>query len=221
MGKLIVLEGIDGSGKSTQFKLLCDRLASEGRDFMRIRFPRYDEPSSALIKMYLEGQFGQEPDAVNAYAASSFFAVDRIASFLLDWRDYYELGGLVLTDRYTTSNAIHQGAKLPAAQREDFFEWLHDYEYNLLRLPSPELVVYMDIGAQQAALRLQMRQSETGTGGDIHEADLAFLEKCTNSGSQAAAYYGWYTITCLSDGYERSKGEIHQEIFDLIMEVGL
>jgi len=213
LGKLIVFEGIDGSGKSTQFDLLCDRFASEGRDFLRVRFPRYDEPSSALIKMYLGGEFGGDPDAVNAYAASSFYAVDRIASFIRDWRGYYEGGGLVLTDRYTTSNAIHQGAKLPPDERESFFKWLYEYEFDLLGLPAPDFVIYMDIGAEQAYRRLSRREAETGTVGDIHEKDIKYLECCAHTGMQAASQYGWHAIRCFVDGCERSEDEIHHEIY--------
>ena len=219
MGKLIVLEGIDGSGKSTQFDLLCDRLSGEGADFMRLRFPQYDEPSSALIKMYLGGEFGNEPDSVNAYAASSFFAVDRFASFKKLWHEYYNGGGLVLTDRYTTSNAIHQGAKLPPDEREQFFAWLYDYEFNLMALPAPDLVLYMDIEASAAAKRLVQRQAATGTTGDIHETDFAYLKKCAQCGQDAAQHYGWQIIHCFDeDCRERTTDEIHQEICGLVKD---
>jgi dTMP kinase len=216
MGRLIVLEGIDGSGKSTQFKLLCDRFSRENRDFMRLRFPRYNEPSSALIRMYLGGEFGNDPDAVNAYAASTFFAVDRFASYMLDWRKYYNDGGLILTDRYTTSNAIHQGAKLPFEQRRHFFKWLYDYEFTLMGLPAPDLVIYMDIDADSAGRRLSRRQTETGAAGDIHENDAVFLDQCAKCGVEAAEYYNWKSIACLSENRERSEEEIHREIYGLV-----
>ena len=216
MGRLIVFEGIDGSGKSTQFDLLCSRLSSEGSDFKRVRFPRYDEPSSALIRMYLGGEFGDDPDAINAYAASSFFAVDRYASFIQDWRQYYEDGGLILTDRYTTSNAIHQGAKLATGQRERFFSWLYEYEFQLMGLPEPDLVFYMDIDASRAARRLEHRQAETGKAGDIHEKDIVYLEYCSQSGRQAAEHYGWYRIDCFHEDRERTEKDIHEEIFNLV-----
>ena len=218
VGSLIVFEGIDGSGKSTQFELLCRRLEGEGRDFRRVRFPRYDQPSSALIRMYLGGGFGNDPDAVNAYAASSFFAVDRYASFMQDWRQYYEGGGLILTDRYTTSNAIHQGAKLVPEQREHFFAWLYEYEFRLMGLPEPDLVIFLDIDAKRAARRLERRQEETGTAGDIHEKDIGYLENCSQSGRQAALHYGWRTIDCFLEDRERAEEEIHQEIFILISD---
>jgi len=218
LGRLIVFEGIDGSGKSTQFDLLCSRFEREGRDFMRLRFPRYDKPSSALLKMYLNGEFGDDPDAVNAYAASSFYAVDRIASYIQDWRGYYEGGGLVLTDRYTTSNALHQGSKLPAGQRERFFKWLYEYELGLLGLPVPDLVIYMDIDAKRAAQRLRRRQAETGTDGDIHEKDMEYLLQCAKSGKQAAQLYGWSMIGCIDGGRERGEDEIHQQIWQAICD---
>jgi dTMP kinase len=215
-GRLIVFEGIDGSGKSTQFKLMCDRLKGEDRDFRRVVFPRYDEPSSALIKMYLAGDFGGDPGAVNAYAASSFYAVDRFASYVQDWRGYYESGGLVLTDRYTTSNALHQGAKMVSEEREGFFKWLYEYEFDLIGLPSPDLVIYMDIDAELAGTRLKRRQTETGTSGDIHEKDAVYLSNCAQSGRQAAAQYGWHVISCVRNGCERSEAEIHREIYERI-----
>jgi len=220
-GKLVVFEGIDGSGKSTQFGLLCDRLAFEARDFMRIRFPRYNKESSALLRMYLGGEFGDDPSAVNAYAASSFYAVDRFASFVQDWRGYYESGGLVLTDRYTTSNAIHQGAKLPPEQRERFFKWLYEYEFDLIGLPPPDLVIFLDIGAEQAARRLYNRQAETGTVGDIHEKDTAYLEQCAQCGNQAAKLYGWQTAACFTGGCERGENELHREIYEIVEKYAL
>jgi len=210
---LIVFEGIDGSGKSTQFKMMCDRLVSENRQFRRVVFPRYDNPSSALIKMYLAGDFGNTPNAVNAYAASSFYAVDRFASFVQDWREYYESEGLILTDRYTTSNALHQGAKMAYEQRASFFEWLFDYEFNLIGLPKPDFVVYMDIDVTLAAERLRYRQTETGTSADIHEKDLVYLNNCAQSGRQAAARFGWHVIKCASNGRNRAEEDIHNDIY--------
>ena len=219
MGKLIVFEGIDGSGKSTQYELLCARLTSEGRDFMQVRFPRYAKPSSALLKMYLNGEFGDEPDAVNAYAASSFYAVDRFASFKQDWGAYYNAGGLVLTDRYTTSNAIHQGAKLPAERREAFFRWLFEYEFDLIGLPAPDLVIFLDIEAGHAARRLNRRQAETETTGDIHEKDASYLEQCAECGRQAARLYNWKTISCIRDGNERTEAGLHDEIYEQVLHI--
>jgi len=217
LGKLIVFEGIDGSGKSTQFDLICKRFSDENRRFKRIVFPRYNEPSSALIKMYLAGDFGSDPDSVNAYAASSFYAVDRYASYIQEWREYYNNGGLVLTDRYTTSNALHQGAKIDKKQRGDFFKWLYDYEFNLIGLPVPDLVFYMDIGIEYAGKRLLHRQTETGTNADIHENDMIYLKCSIESGEQAADQFGWHRISCIDKGTERNKEELHKEIYANIL----
>ena len=217
MGKLIVFEGIDGSGKSTQFDMMCTRLTEEKHDFKRLVFPRYSEPSSALIRMYLSGDFGKDPDSVNAYAASSFFAVDRYASFIRDWRDYYLSGGLILTDRYTTSNILHQGAKIPDDQREEFFSWLYTYEFDLIGLPRPDLVIYMDIDVEFAVKRLLRRQTQTDTNADIHENDITYLRNCAKSGEKAAAQFGWHRINCIENGTERDKNVMHTEIYEICL----
>ena len=219
MGKLIVFEGIDGSGKSTQFKLICERFNNEGRKFKRLVFPRYNEPSSALIKMYLAGEFGKNPGSVNAYAASSFYAVDRYASFIQEWRDYYIDGGLILTDRYTTSNALHQGAKIAPEERIEFFKWLYEYEFSLIGLPAPDLVLYMNIDPELAGKRLLHRQADTNTKADIHETDISYLRSCAESGILATVQYNWYKVNCTETGFERPENEIHKEIYDLIIRL--
>ena len=219
LGKLIVFEGVDGSGKSTQFDMMCARFLSENREFKKLNFPRYDQPSSALIKMYLGGEFGDKPDSVNAYAASSFFAVDRYASFAQDWREYYNDGGFILTDRYTTSNVLHQGAKIPVGEREDFFKWLYEYEFDRIGLPKPDMVVYMDIDAELATKRLRMRESETSTNADIHEKDLTYLANSVDSGKQAAVLFGWHSVKCVIDDVERDKNDIHIAIYSNILNL--
>lgn len=216
MGKLIVFEGIDGSGKSTQFKLLCRRFEDVGVQFERLTFPQYSEPSSALIKMYLQGEFGENASDVNPYAASTFFAVDRYASYKKVWRDPYESGTLILTDRYTTSNALHQGSKLAPAEREAFFSWLYDFEFKLMELPAPDIVIYMDIPVDKALERIVQRQAATGNAIDIHERDSAYLRDCWECGNQAAKFYGWQKIQCYSGDIARSEQDIHQEIYDII-----
>ena len=145
MGKLIILEGLDGSGKGTQAGLLADALAGQGRSLRKLTFPNYQSDSSALVRMYLAGQFGEKPDDVNAYAASSFFAVDRYAGYKADWGGFYQNGGLLISDRYTTSNAVHQCAKLPPDQWDGFLNWLFDFEYNKLGIPAPDRVVYLAV----------------------------------------------------------------------------
>ncbi len=191
MGKLIVFEGVDGSGKSTQYKLLCDRLKRQGISFRSLVFPRYSEPSSALIRMYLAGEFGDKPGDVNAYAASAFFAVDRYASYVQDWREFYLNGGLVVTDRYTTSNAVHQASKLPPEEREGFLHWLFEFEYRYRGLPAPDLVRFVDVDLSTSLAHLRKRESETDTSADIHERDNVYLDASISAARTAAKLYNW------------------------------
>ena len=212
-GKLIVMEGIDGSGKSTQYKKLCARLEAEGTQFRKVTFPRYDKESSALIRAYLGGEFGQKPGDVNAFAASTFYAVDRFASFRTDWGAYYQQGGLVLCDRYTTSNACHQGSKLPANERQSYLDWLYDFEFGKIGLPAPDLVIYLDVDIEVSRRQMEHRQSETNTSADIHEKDFAYLAACLEAGRYAADHYGWKRIRCMAGDTMRSVDEIHEEIY--------
>ena len=213
MGKLIVIEGTDGSGKSTQFRLLTDRLESEQLKFQKLVFPQYSEPSSALIRMYLGGEFGKSPSDVNAYAASAFYSVDRYASYRKVWGKWYEEGGLVVSDRYTTSNAVHQASKEPEDKREDFLNWLYDFEYDKLGLPRPDLVIYLDVPTDFTEKMLRHRESETHTQADIHEQDMQYLATCRRMGRAAAEHYGWTVIRCVRDGAMRSMEDIHEEIY--------
>ncbi len=216
-GKLIVIEGIDGSGKSTQYKKLCERLEREGLDFRKIVFPRYDEDSSALIREYLRGGFGNKPDDVNAYAASTFFAVDRFASFKTDWGEYYNSGGIILSDRYTTSNACHQGSKLLPDERREFLNWLYDFEFRLLGLPAPSLVIYLNIDIDVSRRQMDERQNATNTTADIHERDFEYLSASLDAGRFAADIYGWKLIDCVVDGKMRSIEDIHEEIYSTVI----
>ncbi len=220
-GKLIVLEGIDGSGKSTQYRLLCRRFEREGIDFHNIVFPRYSEPSSALIRMYLGGEFGQKPSDVSAYAASSFYTVDRYASYKQDWGKIYESGGLILADRYTTSNAVHQGSKLPAEELGDYFDWLYNFEYVCMGLPKPDMVIYLDVDIETSLRRMRHREANTNTHADIHEKDVQYLQSCLETGRRAAAHYGWQSIDCFCGAQERERMEKHEEIFQTIKKAGL
>lgn len=219
MGKLIVFEGTDGSGKSTQFRRLCGRLEQEGVPFQRLIFPQYQEESSALIRMYLGGEFGSHPSDVNAYAASTFYAVDRYASWKKVWGEYYRNGGLILADRYTTSNAVHQASKLPEAEREEFFRWLSDLEYDKLGLPRPDLVFYMDMPTERAVELLRARENATHTQADIHEVDTDYLRLCRGAALSAAGFYGWNRISCVDGaGQVRPVEEIGEEIWKKLAE---
>ncbi len=216
MGKLIVLEGTDGVGKSTQFSLLKQRLEASRRDFRTVVFPQYAEPSSALIRMYLGGEFGSSPADVNAYAASIFYAADRYASYKKIWGDYYEAGGLVLCDRYTTSNAVHQASKVDPAQRMKYYQWLYETEFDLMGLPRPDLVVYLDAPIELTEQLMRRRENDTNTHADIHEKDLAYLRTCRATGKQAAEFYGWRIVRCDRGGAMRPIEDIHEELFNLV-----
>ena len=213
MGKLIVIEGTDGSGKSTQFKRLWEHLQTDGVTFQHIVFPRYKEESSALIRMYLGGQFGGSPSDVNAYAASTFYAADRYASYKMDWGKWYEEGGLVLSDRYTTSNAVHQASKEPEEKQADFLQWLYDFEYDKLGLPRPDLTIYLDVPTDFTEKLLRGREADTNTKADIHEKDMDYLATCRKTGKKAALFYGWTVIDCVKDGVMRGIEDIHEEIY--------
>lgn len=218
-GKLIVLEGIDGSGKSTQFKLLTDRLEKEGVPFRKVVFPQYGKKSASLLESYLNGDFGRNPEDVSAYAASTFFFVDRYSSFKTDWGEFYKNGGLIVCDRYTTSNAIHQGAKLPNSELSSFLDWLYDFEFRLMELPRPDLVLYMDVDLDTCLSQMKARQEKTGTKGDIHETHSEYLASCLSVGSIAADKLGWTRVRCLNDGVMRAAAEISEDIYSSVKEV--
>ena len=213
MGKLIVIEGTDGSGKSTQFKALTERLQSEGTAFKTLVFPRYSEPSSALIRMYLGGEFGTNPSDVNAYAASAFYAVDRFASYKQDWGQWYHNGGVIVSDRYTTSNAVHQTSKEPKEKQGEFLRWLYEFEYDKLGLPRPDLTIYLDVPTAFTEKLMRHREASTNTQADIHEQDMDYLATCRETGRAAAKFYNWTIIDCVKDGQMRSIEDIHEEIY--------
>lgn len=214
-GRLIVLEGTDGSGKSTQFQLL--RQALGDRPYHQLVFPQYGQPSAALIELYLGGAFGSRPGDVSPHAASTFYAVDRYASYKTGWEAHYHQGGLVLADRYTSSNAVHQGAKCLPEEREDFFRWLDQLEHQQFGLPRPDLVLYLDMPTEKALELLGQRQENTATQGDIHEVDPHYLATCRDCGLEAARLLDWQQIPCTtSAGGLRSPQEIHQDIWQQV-----
>lgn len=219
MGRLIVFEGTDGSGKATQTELLCQTLEARGTPFRRLAFPRYDEESSALIRLYLGGAFGSRPDDVNAYAASTFYAVDRYASFKQDWGEYYRQGGLLIADRYTTSNAVHQSSKLPQEQRRPFLDWLFHFEYDLLELPRPTRVLYLDLPTELSEQMMRRREQATHTTADVHEQDEEYLRRCRENAVFVTDYCGWTRIDCAKGGIMRSREDIHAEVLDKLHDL--
>ena len=215
-GKLITIEGTDCSGKSTQLALLCERLAREGKNFRKVAFPRYDSDSSALVRMYLGGDFGENVSTVKPYAASSFFAVDRVASYLREWKTYLDEGGTVLLDRYTTSNAIYQASKMAEDERDAFCDWLFDFEYNKLALPKPDAVIFLDMPPEFAESLMQRRVGEKE---DIHERDKEYMKKCYFSAKSLSEKYLWTRISCIKENKIKTIEEIHEEIYKIITDL--
>ena len=212
MGKLIVIEGLDGSGKSTQLDLLFKGLEDLGKDCKWVSFPDYESNSSALVKMYLGGEFGNKPDDVNAYAASVFYTVDRYASYKSNWGEFYESGGTIVSGRYTTSNAIHQASKLPEDKWEDFLSWLYDFEYNKIGIPKPDKVIFLDMPIEVSQKLLTKRYEGDENKKDIHESDVKYLEKCRNAACFTAKYSGWSIINCAENGEARSIEDIAKDV---------
>lgn len=216
MGKLIVIEGLDGSGKGTQAAELAKNLAFRGAPVRKVSFPDYASDSSALVKMYLSGQFGKDPQDVNAYAASTFYAVDRFASFKRDWGGFYQGGGIVVADRYTTSNAVHQCSKLPQEQWDAFLAWLFDFEYHLLGIPSPDLVVYLSVDPAVSQRLMTGRYQGDESKKDIHEGNLAYLRRSRLAAEYCSRRLGWREIECCRNGQMRSVEAIQSDILALV-----
>lgn len=217
MGKLIVIEGLDGCGKSTQLALLPEALRAKGIDCKSVSFPDYESDSSALVKMYLAGQFGKKPGDVNAYAASVFYSVDRYASYKKNWGEYYHNGGVIVSGRYTTSNAVHQTSKLPEEDWVPFLDWLYDLEYEKIAIPKPDKVIFLDMPIEVSQKLLSVRYEGDSNKKDIHEADTEYLEKCRKAAKFTAEYSGWSVIDCSKDGEVRSIEDIAADILNEVL----
>lgn len=218
MSKLIIIEGLDGSGKSTQTSLLVDYLNESGVDYKKIKLPDYDSPSSTLVNMYLAGDFGKCADDVNAYAAGAFYAVDRFASYKLNWKNDYEKGTVIVADRYATSNSIYQMEKIDKSQWDDYLSWSEDFEYNKIGIPKPDLVIFLDMPIEISQKLMTSRYKGDETKKDVHEANVEFLNNCRKSALYAAKKQGWKVVEC-SDGTEPySIEDIHNKIIKLVDE---
>lgn len=215
-GKLIVIEGLDGSGKATQAEQLCLALREKGLDVRKISFPNYNSPSSALVKMYLGGEFGTDPDSVNPYAASSFYACDRFASYKSDWGEFYENGGIIVADRYTTSNAIHQCSKLPAEKQDEFIGWLFGYEYGLMGIPKPDCVVYLRMEPEASQKLMSSRYNNDESRKDIHEKNVDYLKNSRIAADYCADALGWKTVECSDGDSVRPIEEIGEEVLRIV-----
>lgn len=219
MGKLFVIDGTDGSGKQTQSSLLKERLQKDGIDFKSISFPNYDSPSSALVKMYLEGDFGENQKDVSPYIASTFYAADRYATFKKDFEKYYNNGGIIIADRYTTSNMIHQAGIIKDKQdREKFLKWLWDFEFNLYGLPIPTEVIFLNMPPDYTEKLIQDRENKI-----THEKQKDIIEKnkqntidAYNNALELVKKYNWYEIKCVKDDKIRTIEDINGEIYELV-----
>ncbi len=218
-GKLFVIDGTDGSGKQTQFNKLVEHLEKENIPFKKLSFPRYDNPSSSLVKMYLAGEFGKNAKDISPYVASTFFAVDRYAAYKQDFEQYYKKGGLVLADRYTTANMVHQAGKIyNKKERDKFLNWLCDFEYNIFGIPKPTETFFLNMPPDYATKLIENRENKIThkIEKDIHEKDKKHIVDSYNAACDLALKYNWFEIKCVKDGSIRTIDDIHNEIFEEI-----
>ncbi len=220
MGKLFAIDGTDGSGKQTQFNKLCERLTKENIDYKTISFPNYESESSSLVKMYLSGKFGENANDVSAYIASTFYAADRYATFKTEGLfDYYNNGGIILADRYTTANMVHQAGKiLDPEERKKFLDWLWDFEFNLYKLPIPTKVFFLNMPTDYAVKLIKDRENKFTHQAqkDIHERDKNHLLNSYNAACSLVDTYDWYEVKCVQNDEIRTVDDIHEEIYNEI-----
>lgn len=219
MSKLIIIEGLDGSGKSTQTALLEEYFQKSGVAYKKIKLPDYESKSSTLVNMYLNGEFGKNADDVNPYAAGAFYAVDRYASYKLKWEKDYESGTLILADRYATSNSIYQMEKLHKSEWKSYLDWSFDFEYNKIGIPKPDLVIYLDMPIEISQRLMTSRYNGDENRKDVHEKNIRFLENCRESALFAASVQGWRVVECSDGENPLSIGEIHNKIKAIINDV--
>lgn len=217
-GRLIVIEGLDGSGKSTQAQILADNLKKLGKKVTLISYPDYEKPSSTLVRMYLNGDFSTNPDDINAYAASSFYAVDRYAGFMQYWGEKYKNGEIIIASRYVSSNAIHQMSKLKQQDWDSFLHWLYDYEYEKLKLPKPDKTIFLDMDRAVADKLILSRYNGDDSKKDIHEKNSDYLNACLESAKYAIKKDNWTVIKCDDGVNAKSIDDIAKEILQEVME---
>jgi dTMP kinase len=221
-GKLIIIEsGSDASGKATQTSKIYERLLNEGYKIKKVEYPNYNSDSSSLVKMYLRGDFGKNPSDVDPYVASTFYAGDRYASYKMEWEKFYKEGGIVICDRYTTSNMVHQAAKMDTKERDKFLDWLFDFEFNLYKLPEPDCVVFLDVPIEYSQKLMANRKNKiTGESKkDIHESDIGYLTRSYNNSLYIADKYNWKKVNCIKYDSLRSIEDIHEEIYNSIISI--
>lgn len=221
-GKLIIIEsGTDGSGKATQTQRLYDKLIVQGKKVRKITFPNYDSPACMPVKMYLNGEFGSNPGDVNAYVASTFYAIDRFASFKSDWGEFYNNGGIILSDRYTTSNMVHQAVKMDNRfERDRYLNWLYELEFELYGLPKPDCVVFLNL-SPIISQKLMADRANKFTGDkqkDIHECNHEYLKKCYDNSLEIANKYSWKMVKCNEGEELKSIEDISDEVYEIVKE---
>lgn len=219
MGIFIDLEGLDGSGKTTQTELICKRLEQDNISYRRIKLPDYDSDSSILVRKYLAGDFGKNAGDVNAYAASVLYAADRFASFTEKWGEDYKSGKLIFADRYTPANALYQMTKLQKSEWDPFLEWLFDFEYNKIGIPEPDKVIFLDMPVEVSQKLMTARYGGDESKKDVHEANVEFLNACREAALYAAEKYGWNVITCAENGEPLSIESINDKVYELVLEL--
>lgn len=221
-GKLIIIEsGSDASGKATQSEELLKKLTADGYNVRKVEYPNYKSESSTLVKMYLRGDFGKNADDVDAYIASTFFTADRYASFKTEWEEFYRSGGIVIADRYTTSNMVHQASKMEIEERDKYLDWLEDYEYNLFKIPRPDEVIFLNIPVDYSIKLMENRKNKfTGEDEkDIHESDKSYLRKTYNNSLYIADKYNWKRVECVENEQLRTIEDISNEIYGIVKNI--
>lgn len=214
-GKLFVIEGLDGCGKSTQLEMLKSKTDNNTRF---ISFPNYDSASGQIIKDYLSGKFVEENGKAGAYTASSFYAVDRYISYKTDWEKDYQAGKTIIAARYTSSNAIYQMTKLDRAQWDEYLSWLEDYEYEKFGIPRPDKVVFLDMPIEVSQKLLSSRYGGNEDKKDIHERNVDFLKACREAALYTAKQKGWFILPC-SDGENPFTPErINEQLSAMILD---
>ncbi|MDR1240525.1 MAG: thymidylate kinase [Oscillospiraceae bacterium] len=216
-GKIIVIEGLDGSGKKTQSRILADQLSERGHNVKIISIPNYKSLSSGPLRIYLQGGLSENAFDVNAYAASSFFAVDRFINYIKFWKDFYQKkDSILICDRYTTSNMIYQLAKIKRECWDEFLEWLIEYEYKKLEIPEPDAVVYLKIPLKISQELMKIRYKGDISRRDLHESDEKYLVECELAAQYSSRKFNWNIIDCLD---KNEKIDTTERISNKILKI--
>lgn len=220
MGKIIVIEGTDASGKQTQTDLLYDILKKDNNNIMKLTFPDYKSETSIFVRMYLEGKFGDSADSVDAKTASVFYAADRYASYKLKWEEFIKKDdSIIIFDRYVTSNMVHQAAKYDDIEKKnEFLDWVYDFEYNILGLPKPDKVIFLNMRYDLALKLMEKRNNKITDESekDIHERDSEYMKKCYENACFVAKKYDWNEVKCFENDEIRTIEDIHDEIRKIV-----